>query len=57
MSVKMTMKMKNKDINRSTSRHVHKYSKYKKVRYDMLIYIKHQRSNILSSIHVKVKQH
>ena len=41
MSVKMTMKMKNKDINRSKSRHVHKYSKYKKVRYDMLIYIKH----------------
>ena len=31
MSVKMTMIMKNKDINRSTSRHVHKYSNYKKV--------------------------
>ena len=35
MSVKMTMKMKNKDINRSTSRHVHKYSIYK---YSIYIY-------------------
>ena len=51
MSVKMKMKMKNKshryDINRPTSRHGHKYSKYKKcLGMMMLICIKQHLINI-----------
>ena len=54
--------MKNKshryDKNRPRPRHVHKYSKYKMwLSMMMLICIKQHLSNILSSIHEKVKQH
>ena len=60
MSVKIKMEINNrshrKDINRSTSRHRHKYSKYKKCfGMMMLICIKQHLSNI--SIREKVKQH
>ena len=56
------MKMKKSshrlDINKSWSRHGHKYSKYKKcLNMMMLIYIKQHPSNIWSSIYEKVKQH
>ena len=55
------MKMKNRsyryDINRATSRHGYKYSKYKKcLSKMMLICIKQHLSNIGSSIHENVKQ-
>ena len=50
MSVKMKMKMKNRshrqDINRPTSRHGHKYSKYKKCLGMMPIFIKQYLINI-----------
>ena len=46
------------DINTPMSSHRHKYSKYKKcLRMIVLICIKQYLSNILSSIHEKVKQH
>ena len=59
---KMKMKMKNRshryDINKPSSRHGYRYSKYKKfLSIMMVICIKQHLSNILSSIHEKVKQH
>ena len=58
----MKMKMKDRshryDINKPTSRHELKHSKYKKcLSMMMLICIKQHPSNIWSSIHEKVKQH
>ena len=57
--MKVKMKMKNwshrYDINRTRSRHGHKYSKYKRMM--MLICSKQHLSNIWSWIHAKVKQH
>ena len=45
-------------INRPRTRHGHKYTKYKiYLSIMMAISIKQQLSNILSSIHEKVKQH
>ena len=60
--MKMKMKMKKRSpryvINRPSSWHGHKYSKYKKcLSMMMLICIKQHLSNIWSSIHEKVKQH
>ena len=57
----MKMKKENRssryDINRTRSRHGHKYSKYKKCRsMIMLICVKQHLNNIGSSIHEKVKQ-
>ena len=56
------MKMKNRsqryNINRPASRHVHKYSKYKKcLSMMMLLSIKQHLSNTWSSVHGKVEQH
>ena len=60
--MKMKMKMKKRlhryDINGPRSKDGHKYCKYKKcLSMMMLICIKHQLSNIWSSIHEKVKHH
>ena len=60
--MKMKMKIKNRshryEINRPSSRHGCKYSKYKKCLSMMiLICIKQHLSKIWSSIHEKVKQH
>ena len=59
--MEMKMKKENRssryDINRTRSRHGHKYSKYKKCRsMIMLICVKQHLNNIGSSIHEKVKQ-
>ena len=60
--IKMKMKMKNRShrygINRPSSRHGHKCSKYKKYFIIvMLTYIKQHLCNIWSSIHEKFMQH
>ena len=62
MSVKIKVKIKNRshrhDINRPTSRHEHKYSKYKKcLGIVILICVKQHLSNMRRSIPEKVKQH
>ena len=59
--IEMRLKMKNRlqrsDINRPSLRHGHKYPKYKMCLSLMtVICIKQHLSNILSSIHEKVKQ-
>ena len=46
------------DINRPRSRNEHRYSKYKKYLFMMMLMcVKHHLSKIWSSIHEKVKQH
>ena len=60
--IKTKMEMKNRlhryDIKRPSSRHAHKYRKYKKCLSMMMpLCIKKYLSNIWSSIHEKVKQH
>ena len=60
--IKTKMEMKNRlhryDIKRPSSRHAHKYRKYKKCLSMMMpLCIKQYLSNIWSSIHEKVKQH
>ena len=62
MAVKARLRMKNRsqiyDINRSRSRHGHKYTKYKNYHSIMVVIcIKQHLSNIRSSTHEKVKQH
>ena len=57
--MKMNMKIRSHryDLNRTKSKHGHKYSKYKKcLSMMMLICIKQHLSNIWNLIHVKVKQ-
>ena len=58
----MKMKMKNRshryNINRPRPRHGHQYTKYEKCLNIMMhVCIKQHLNSILSSIHVKVKQH
>ena len=59
MKMKMNMKKRSHryDINRPSSRHGHKYSKYKEY-LGMIMFIgnKQHLSNIWSSVHEKIKQ-
>ena len=59
MKMKMNMKKRSHryDINRPSSRHGHKYSKYKKY-LGMITFVgnKQHLSNIWSSVHEKIKQ-